>query len=398
MSNRRPVLLCVCLCLGVGSITRAQSPPVAPVRPVVEDYFGTKVTDPYRYMENLKDPEVQAWIKGQADTTAAVLMKISGRGALLERLRELGNDSVFTVRNVSRIADGKIFYEKRGVGDDVFKLYTRAARGGPEKLLLDPETFRKSTGKPHAINYFTPSPDGRYLATGRGFMVHMPHNESVNIWDAHSGALIRNLPGPAGPRNNENNVTALAFSPDEQCLATGSWDGVIKMWNAASGALLWTSPAVDAIMGLAFSPDGRALASGATDGHIRIWDAASGTLLQTISGSPFGVNFIRVDGPPGSNLGGPGVDFTRLRRRNSVSRSCDSSPPCRSHRGLPAPSPGGVSRTPQKGRSSKQASRCAGPLLQRKIYSPFFAHVNNNLTFFHLEPVGGCTRVYSPTA
>jgi len=124
------------------------------------------VTDPYRYMENLKDPEVQAWIKAQADHTAAMLARIPGRGALLERLRELDSDSVSTVRNVSRIAGGKIFYEKRGVGDDVFKVYMRAALGAPEKLLLDPEVFRKSTGKPHAINYFVPSPDGRYLAYG----------------------------------------------------------------------------------------------------------------------------------------------------------------------------------------------------------------------------------------
>ncbi len=33
-------------------------PPLAPVRPVTDDYFGTKMVDPYRYMENLKDPEV----------------------------------------------------------------------------------------------------------------------------------------------------------------------------------------------------------------------------------------------------------------------------------------------------------------------------------------------------
>jgi WD40 repeat protein/transcriptional regulator with XRE-family HTH domain len=79
-------------------------------------------------------------------------------------------------------------------------------------------------------------------------------------------------------------VAALAFSPDEQCLATGSWDGVIKLWNAANGVLLWTSPAVDVIMGLAFSPDGRAFASGGTDGQIRLWDAASGALLQTLNG------------------------------------------------------------------------------------------------------------------
>jgi len=73
-------------------------------------------------------------------------------------------------------------------------------------------------GNVSAVTY---SPDGRYLATGRGFMVYAPHNESVNIWDAQSGTLIRNLPGPAGPKKYENNVTSLAFSPDSRSLAVG---------------------------------------------------------------------------------------------------------------------------------------------------------------------------------
>ena len=63
------------------------------------------------------------------------------------------------------------------------------------------------------------SPDGRYLATGRAFMANIRNNESVNIWDARSGALIRNLPGPAGPEMIQNDVTALAFSPDSRTLA-----------------------------------------------------------------------------------------------------------------------------------------------------------------------------------
>lgn len=84
-------------------------------------------------------------------------------------------------------------------------------------------------------------------------------------------------------RAHHSVVTTVAFSPDEQWLATASWDGVIKLWNVADGALLWTSPTVDVIMSLGFSPDGRALASGGTDGLIRLWDAASGVLLQTLN-------------------------------------------------------------------------------------------------------------------
>lgn len=84
-------------------------------------------------------------------------------------------------------------------------------------------------------------------------------------------------------RAHHSTVAAVAFSPDEQCLATGSWDGVIKLWDVATGALLWTSPAVDAIMAVAFSPDGRALASGGTEGRICLWDVASGALIQRLT-------------------------------------------------------------------------------------------------------------------
>src|SRR6516164_9683998 len=49
------------------------APPPAPVRSVTDEYFGTKVVDPYRYMENLKDPQVEAWFKAQNDYTRAIL-------------------------------------------------------------------------------------------------------------------------------------------------------------------------------------------------------------------------------------------------------------------------------------------------------------------------------------
>ena len=69
------------------------SQPIAAVKPVTDDYFGTKVVDPYRYMENLKDPEVQAWFAGQNDYTRAVLANIPGRAQLLARIGELDTPS-----------------------------------------------------------------------------------------------------------------------------------------------------------------------------------------------------------------------------------------------------------------------------------------------------------------
>ena len=57
--------------------------PNAPVREVTDDYFGTKVTDPYRWIENTKDPEVAARMKAQNDYTRTVLASIPGTTSLI---------------------------------------------------------------------------------------------------------------------------------------------------------------------------------------------------------------------------------------------------------------------------------------------------------------------------
>ena len=61
-------------------------PPDTPVREVVDDYFGTKVSDPYRWLENSRDPEVIAWLKAQNDYARAILASIPGRDQLLDRI------------------------------------------------------------------------------------------------------------------------------------------------------------------------------------------------------------------------------------------------------------------------------------------------------------------------
>jgi Prolyl oligopeptidase, N-terminal beta-propeller domain len=65
--------------------------PVAPVRPVTDNCFGTTVTDNYRWMEDLKSPEGQKWMKGQAAYTKDYLSKLPGRDALVRRIEVLDN-------------------------------------------------------------------------------------------------------------------------------------------------------------------------------------------------------------------------------------------------------------------------------------------------------------------
>ena len=140
-------------------------PPVAPVRPVVDNYFGTKVADRYRYMEHLNNPEVAAWMKAQNAYTRRVLDGISGRGELLARMRELDNSVSARIGGVVRIAGGRYFYLKMMSTESVMKLYMRDGIAGQETLLVDPQKI-SGISTPSAINYFWPSNDGRYVVYG----------------------------------------------------------------------------------------------------------------------------------------------------------------------------------------------------------------------------------------
>lgn len=140
--------------------------PAAPVRPVVDEYFGTKVEDPYRYMEDLKNPEVAAWMKAQNDFTRAALARIPGRAELLARIKQLDESAPARVGGVKRLPGGRHFYLKALGKEPVFKLYMREGTSGTETLLVDPEKMSAPGGPPYALNYYAPSDDGRYVAYG----------------------------------------------------------------------------------------------------------------------------------------------------------------------------------------------------------------------------------------
>jgi prolyl oligopeptidase len=137
--------------------------PVAPVRPVTDVYFGTSVVDPYRWMES-GGPELLDYMKAENAVTEQALKPFAKQDAeILAELTKLA-DTVPVVRAVTRNLDD-YFYLETPPGKNDALLMTRAVAGGAERLLLDPSTMAE-TGKHAAIDYFVPSPDGRYVAVG----------------------------------------------------------------------------------------------------------------------------------------------------------------------------------------------------------------------------------------
>jgi prolyl oligopeptidase len=137
--------------------------PVARIEVVHDTYFGETLSDPYRWMENSKDPDWLPFLKGQNDHTRAVIDALPGRTALLKRIGQLSGESVSTAR-VQR-AGGMTFIQQRPLGADNFKLFVRDNSNGAERVLVDPTAM--STAKSHmSLDWWRASPDGKYVAYG----------------------------------------------------------------------------------------------------------------------------------------------------------------------------------------------------------------------------------------
>lgn len=153
-------------------------PPPLPVQNVQDVHWGTKVDDPYRFLEQVKDPAVLTWMRGQADAADAILNRLPGRQTIFNTLKEKDAVGGTVVSSIHRTAGNRWFYLMRPQGQSQAKLVWRDGVRGEEKLLVDPELITKEKGKPHAVQSFYPSPDGKLLAYG----MHSSGSEIGNLY------------------------------------------------------------------------------------------------------------------------------------------------------------------------------------------------------------------------
>lgn len=127
----------------------------------VDDYSGTKVADPYRWLEELDSADTKAWVAAQNALTDAVVDQFPERARIKQRLTELWN---YPRTGLPFKEANWYFYTKNDGLQNQSPLYVTAGLNGPERLLLDPNTM--STDGTVAVALTAPSPDGKWLGYG----------------------------------------------------------------------------------------------------------------------------------------------------------------------------------------------------------------------------------------
>ncbi|MGI8499471.1 MAG: prolyl oligopeptidase family serine peptidase [Gemmatimonadaceae bacterium] len=128
---------------------------------VVDDLFGTRVADPYRWMEELNAPEVAEWVRAQNAVTEAALAKLSMRDYFRQRITALWN---YPKVSLPFREAGRLFFTKNSGLQRQSVFYGRKGLDAADQLVIDPNEL--SPDGSVAISGFTPSPDGRYLLFG----------------------------------------------------------------------------------------------------------------------------------------------------------------------------------------------------------------------------------------
>lgn len=162
------LLVCLMTALAVSGSTTAQLSstrnmaveyPKTPKGNVTDDYFGTKIADPYRWLENDTTAQVRQWITAQNKTTNAYLDQAPFRRALRERLEETWNYS----RETPPVKAGEYYFFTRNNGLQPQSVwFIKKGMDGPEETLLDPNKL--SPNGTAAITILGFSKDKRYLA------------------------------------------------------------------------------------------------------------------------------------------------------------------------------------------------------------------------------------------
>ncbi|MCX6553530.1 MAG: prolyl oligopeptidase family serine peptidase [Candidatus Aminicenantes bacterium] len=165
----------------------APKPPSAERRPVFDEYWGIKVSDDYRWLENWNDPEVRAWSKAQNAAARASLAALPNRAAIRARIEMLMKGASVSYGSLV-LRKGLLFALKHNPAKQQPQLVTLSGPDAPgsEKIILDPSQFDPDSRT--SIDWFEPSPDGNLVAVS--LSKNGTESGDVHLFEVASGKQV----------------------------------------------------------------------------------------------------------------------------------------------------------------------------------------------------------------
>lgn len=101
----------------------------------------------------------------------------------------------------------------------------------------------------------------------------------IYVWSLQTGRLLDVVTGHEGP------ISSLAYNASQSMLASGSWDGTVRLWDVFTGkGHVETLENATDVLALCYRPDGKELCSATLDGKLNVWDTYNGKLKYSIEG------------------------------------------------------------------------------------------------------------------
>lgn len=157
--------------------------PITEADPVVDNYHGIEVVDPYRWLEDQESPRTRDWITRQTAYARRHLDTLPHREQIRKRVEQL-----LAVESISsvRYRNGRCLFIRRGPNDEQAKLYIRETFHGEDRLLLDPVVFDSSHTT--SLSILDVTRDGRFVALGvraGGY-----GGRAVRVMDVERGSVL----------------------------------------------------------------------------------------------------------------------------------------------------------------------------------------------------------------
>jgi len=196
----KPAIAALSLMLPLTSLAGAKGAippaPVAAKKAVVDTYHGTKVDDPYQWLEESDDPEVRKWVSGQTAHMRAVLDKLPSRDAIRARITTLLSHK--SAAHYAMVQRGGVLFAMKFQPprqQSMLVVLPSVDDTSSARVLVDPMELDPSGHT--TIDFFVPSLDGKKVAVS--LSKDGTESGDVTIYDVATGKA---LPGEVVPRVN----------------------------------------------------------------------------------------------------------------------------------------------------------------------------------------------------